>query len=280
MIKLIALDKVGFRTELKHIRNEHTHVQGIGKFLAQQEAGVKLAITEAKKNSKDIPIFIICRDRVDSLRVLVSWLEHRGLKNILFIDNDSIYPPLIEYFRDTPYQVFPTKLNIGHKSPWISGFVKTLVPDGFYVVTDPDVIPIEDCPDDILDRFMELHEEFFDYQKIGFGLKIDDLPKEYSLRNSVVEWESQFWKYELKPDVYEAPLDTTFALYKPYNYQYFLTPSIRTGGKMMARHMPWYSDTSKPTNEDIFYKKRVDGEITSWNMDKLPDRYILEMRKK
>ena len=51
------------------------------------------------------PIFINCRDRITCLSVLVDWLEKAGHENIYLLDNDSSYPPLLEYYEQTPHTV-------------------------------------------------------------------------------------------------------------------------------------------------------------------------------
>lgn len=275
----ISFNVEKLRTEMKHIRNEVLKAYNVGRFIREQNIYTK-KITKSLKNSwHEIPIFVICRDRVDSLVDLVDWLEKAGHTQIIFIDNDSIYPPLVEYFASTKYQVIRTGRNVGHKSPWQSGFIKTLVPNSYYIVTDPDVIPIKNAPLDAVNKFLKIHEEFFEHQKVGFGLKIDDLPGHFHLKDAVISWENQFWDTELSKDVYEAPLDTTFALYKPFNYIYFLSPSIRTGGSLMARHVPWYVDNLKITNEERFYRDRANNLVTSWSVDELDERYVKEIAK-
>ena len=44
-----------------------------------------------------IPIFIVVRDLLSPLQQLVAWLERAGHERIVLIDNDSTYPPMVEY---------------------------------------------------------------------------------------------------------------------------------------------------------------------------------------
>src|SRR5437016_2259980 len=67
-----------------------------------------------EKNSKQIPIIINNRNRVTYLLQLISWLEKSGYNNIYIIDNNSKYPPLLEYYSKTKYPVFRLKENAGH----------------------------------------------------------------------------------------------------------------------------------------------------------------------
>ncbi len=274
----VTLNQSCLAVELKHIRNE---VLFSSETVADLELRKKQETTRLRELVKDyssLTVFIICRDRLSPLEQLVPWLEKQGLKKIVFIDNDSAYPPLVEYLQKTPYQVLELGRNVGHTSPWSAGIIRTLLPDDFYIVTDPDVIPVSENKE-LIPRLLELHKKFPHHLKIGPGLNIDDLPDSYRLKNEVMQWEAQFWKDQILPGVYESGLDTTFALYKPYTHTYFIHPSLRTGKPYTARHLPWYSDTTKLTDEDLFYKLHADATINTWDKGALPERYQKELAK-
>jgi GT2 family glycosyltransferase len=280
LLFMATLRRKQLATELKHIQNELLLSRGPINTPHTQTEKIAKRLDQVVKKPADIPVFIICRDRVSGLKELVPWLEKHQLKKIVFIDNASEYDKLTDYFDKTPYQVLKMNRNIGHRVPWIGGLVPLLVPHDFYIVTDPDVIPTEYCPDDAIKYFLQVHKDFPHHWKVGFGLKIDDLPNHYALKKKVVDWEGQFWKYEIAPGLYEASVDTTFALYKPYTYTYTLHPSIRTGEPYVARHIAWYVDSKSLTEEDIFYRLHADQEVTTWDKDQLSERYEKELRKK
>lgn len=278
----ITLSRKKIATELRYVREE-LYAESM------RQKGSMIALESIKKSKEfaknqlssisNIPVFIICFERVNDLRKLVLKLEKIGLKKIVFIDNDSTYPPLLEYLNSSPYQVMYLKQNIGHTSPWETGITRTLIPHGYYIVTDPDVIPTDEClANKPIEHLISVHKKHPSYQKVGLGLKIDDLPEHYPLKKEVISWESQFWKTEIKPGIFEAGVDTTFALYKPGTFLYTLHPSLRTGEPYVARHMPWYNDPSKQTDEDKYYKFRANANVTSWNVDELPERYRKEMK--
>lgn len=275
----VRLQRKAIATELRHIVNEdrRAHRPNSSELVIQD--ATEESLRHYREHPNDIPVFIICRDRISTLSQLLKRLDYFGLSNIILIDNDSAFPPLLEYYRTTPFQVIQTGQNVGHKSPWESGFIKTLAPESFYIVTDPDVIPVEACPQDAISHLLELHGKYQYHQKVGFGLKIDDLPDHYIHKEAVITWESQFWLNSLEPDVYEVPLDTTFALYKPFNYQYFLHPSIRTGGNFVARHLPWYVDHTAVDAEEQYYRDRASGAVTSWTVETLDDTLQKELAK-
>ena len=276
---LVTLNRKSFAQELHHIRNEDLCARRFFIDLKEMKLEEKKRLDFLIKNPKETTIYIINRDRISTLKQLLRWFGKQGLYKIVLIDNDSKYPPLIKYLNSTDYQVIETMNNVGHTVPWNSQIIRLLSPNDFYVVTDPDVVPVLDSID-VISKLLEVHSKFPNHLKVGLGLNIDDLPDEYILKKEVIEWESQFWKRILDKGVYEASVDTTFALYKPYTYNYFLSPSLRTGHPYTARHLPWYITSSKPTIEDVFYKSRLDKNVNTWNGDSLPERYIKELSKK
>lgn len=212
-----------------------------------------------------IPAFIICRDRYNCTVNLVKWLESCGIQDIYLIDNDSTYEPLLEYYKSTPHTVIKTGHNGGHLIPWSGGYVSTYASGRNYVVSDPDVMPIEECPLDMFDYFISLFEKYPQVEKIGPGLKIDDLPDHYSLKDGVITHESQFWSMESpESDIYFAPIDTTLALYKSHIGHQFHN-CIRTGFPYLARHLPWYVDSQNLTEEETYYRSRLNPSVSNWN---------------
>ncbi len=225
-------------------------------------------------NLQNIPIFIICRDKVTDLKILVQWFKDRQFNTIYLVDNDSTYPPLLDFYASTDCRVIELAANLGAGSPWIRKVVQKLAPDSYYIVTDPNVIPVDECPDDAITYLYNLLQKYPQYQKAGFSLKIDDLPMKYRFHKEVVKWEGQFYEKEIEPSVYEAFIDTTLALYRPNVTRGGGRPCIRTGFPYQARHMPWYSDSNNPDDEEIYYRKHsgTSGEHGTWGRENLPPK--------
>lgn len=219
------------------------------------------------------PIFITCRDRVTSLKDLIAWLEKAGQDEIYLLDNDSTYPPLLDYLEDTPHHVFHIGSNNGQHVAWNLGFIEKYAQGRNFIVTDPDVVPDEQVPLDALDYFESLLNEFRDHHKVGFGLRTDDLPDTYKFKHQVINWESRFMVNTLKPNVYSSQIDTTFALYRSLSGP-DIAKSIRTGSPYLARHMSWYINSKNPTEEDVYYSDHASGSITNWTKEELGEWHL------
>jgi hypothetical protein len=216
-----------------------------------------------------VPVFINTRDRVSTLRPLVEWLERAGGTHIVIVDNASTYEPLLDYLDSCPHEVVRLTQNLGHTAPWLSGAIGDRVAAGQrYVETDPDVVPDEHCPSDAIEWFGMLLDRHPDVHKVGFGLRTDDLPRQYRHAEAVRRWESRFWTDEVEKDVFRAPIDTTFALHRA-EAPLAMEPALRTGGAYLARHLPWYADSLHPSPEQQYYLEHAETGINSWDGDEI-----------
>ena len=223
-------------------------------------------------------MFVLCRDRVESLRELVEWLERTGFERIHLLDNDSAYEPLLDYYRQTPHNVIRLGRNIGKNALWTDRRFKRLAGRRRFVYTDPDVIPVSECPHDVIGKFDDLLDRYEQVGKVGFGLYVDDLPEHYRFRPEVIQWESQFWdsRREVEPGVFRAPIDTTFALYRSWSSTVPPIDALRTGWPYVARHTTWYLDSDAPTAEERFYADRLARATpesigtSTWSGNELP----------
>ena len=215
-----------------------------------------------ERTVRNVPVIINNFNRYTCLLNLVNALEKSGINNIYIIDNCSTYPRLMEYYRKTKHIVFRLNKNIGHLSLWETHIFKLFKKD-YYVYTDPDIIPIDECPSIFIDYFKSILDNYPEYDKVGFGLKIDDLPDYYNLKKEVVNWEKQYWEREIAPQLYDAKIDTTFALYRPGKAGGAELRALRTGFPYIARHVPWYLDADNLPEEEIYYLEHANIS-SSW----------------
>lgn len=221
---------------------------------------------------KKIPIIINSFNRLTYLKKLINALGAKGYHNIIILDNNSSYQPLLDYYDSIPYRVIKLNKNYGHFALWDSGLIDSFN-DGFFVYTDPDVLPIESCSNSFMLKFLYALIRYPEYRKAGFGIKLDDLPDTYSKKYQVLSWESKFWSIPIGNDLYKAHIDTTFALYEPFYdvdpYSKDFYNALRTGGSMLVQHLPWYVDSSNMSPEDKYYFSSANESATWKNLANL-----------
>lgn len=213
----------------------------------------------------NVPVIIVSRDRVNCLRTLVSWLEGAGLRNLIIVDMKSTYGPLLEYLEHSPHRVIRLSENIGPWAIWNNEEFLRATAGRYYVVTDPDVVPVPDCPLDAVQRFHHLLQKYPGHAKAGFGLRIDDIPDTYKHKTAVLNWEKQFWTREIESGVFDAPLDTTFALYRPSTS--FALRALRTGPPYIASHLPWYVNLDALPEDEHYYMEHADTTGKAWHRE-------------
>ena len=211
---------------------------------------------------KNIPVIINNYNRLDCLKRQIAWLESIGVNQIYIIDNDSSYSDLITYYRKIKYPVFRLDKNVGHLALWKT-VIFQLFRNQYYVYTDSDILPVQDCPKNVLSYFFNLLQKYPEYDKVGFGLKIDDLDDTHYLKELVLEWEKKYWVNEIEPNVYIAPIDTTFALYRPKLKGGSELNALRTGANFIARHLTWYIKINSTTEEEMNYINSA-NDSSSW----------------
>ncbi|MFI2743781.1 glycosyltransferase family 2 protein [Zhouia sp. PK063] len=226
-------------------------------------------VRKQERDTKQIPICIISYNQLESLKRLIDFLQQKGYHNIHIIDNNSTYPPLkvfLNNIQDTINVIFNTK-NEGHFVFWKNRKIRKIFNKGYYVVTDPDVLPIHDCPDDFLNYFLILLKKNTKKFKVGFSLLLDDIPDCNPQKDLVMKWESRFWKKEMEDGNYVASIDTTFALYRPLikTVEHFFS-AIRTGKPYTALHLGWYVNPFNLTEEQKYYRD-TSNKSNTWKMN-------------
>ena len=226
------------------------------------------AARPANPDWRDIPVFIINRNRLGALRRLVDWLMTAGTRRVVIMDNASDYEPLLRYYDALPDGVKLLRLteNFGPYVLWQQGVHKVL--DTPYVVTDSDVVPADFCPPDLIETLARQLQRWPDAKKVGMALRIDDLPDSYGEVDTVRKWESQFWEHPVAPGVFAAPVDTTFAVY-PAHGEFSNEPcNLRLGYPYIAEHTPWYVDEAALSEEERYYREHTSATFSNWSVAK------------
>jgi hypothetical protein len=219
---------------------------------------------------RDIPIYIISFNNLDrGLRQLLTWLRRAGMTSIAILDNKSSWPPLLEFF-DSPamdgIQLVRVGANLGHEVFWRLDLHKQQ--SGPFIVTDPDCVPDDGCPLDLVRKMLEVSERYAP-AKVGPALRIDDLPEHFAQRDHMRICETDYWlrKYDAG-DCWNAAIDTTAAVYQPGWDHWPLADQggvqhVRLDFPYVMRHLPWYENSAALSDEALYYRAHALPEFSS-----------------
>ena len=222
------------------------------------------------KNS--IPVLINNHNRLLSLQAQINWLNSLNDNlSIIVVDNKSNYIPLIEYYKTlTPVKNCQV-IYLNHNS-WLRGInyiAKQLTEFPKLIITDADLIPYPDTPNDTIRHLSALLDKYPDYNHIGFSLEINDIPDYYPLKTNVIKHESQFWPpmaKALDDDVVVAAVHSTFAMYRNSSVFSLREPALRTQRPYTMKHVDWYINPDNISKEYLHYVKYCQP-IASWSQE-------------
>lgn len=245
-----------------------------------------------------VPVFINCWNRVTYARAIVDQLRAiPEVAPIVCLDNDSTWPPMREWMQETSFSMrhgdkttfICLDKNIGNYCAWQSGHGndKSLVEyfrDAnpgmqYYIVTDDDM-DLATVPADVLDVLRELLDSNPDFIKVGLALRIDDLPASYPLADHVRRFEAAYWTKPLADHchaargipVYDAPIDTTFAMYRMSDLAthdgeaWRGRRALRVAGDYTCRHRPWYVGP-QDFDDEAWYALSNSTTFTQWSIN-------------
>lgn len=223
--------------------------------------GWKAAFDKKRKEGLDtIPIIVLTFNRRECLEKFVSAIKKRFTNPIVIIDNNSTYPPLLEYLSELECEgckVYRMNDNMGHMTFWIKDEFEAYRKD-FYIFSDPDIVLMDECPDDLICRLFNVLENYPNLRKVAPSLNVKDIPETSVFYNDefITAEERSFnnVRYVKKADAYANPTDTTFALYPPETISvkdHFA--SLRLAYPYQAIHTPWMKEKDTITEEDRYY---------------------------
>lgn len=226
-----------------------------------QERTIQQTLSESKVCiTSNIPVYITCYNVLSWPKRLAQQCQELGFIPVL-VDNASTYLPLLEWYDSCPYEVVRLDKNYGCYGFWQLPIAEQQ--KGYYVVTDCD-LDLSGIPRDLAERLIEVFGRHTDVTKVGLSLEINDIPDTFLLKESVVGHESQFWKEQREPGVWQADIGATFALYhSDRDTKHSFYRGLRLDRPYTARHLPWYLDRTTATDEHRFYFERIET-LTHW----------------
>jgi len=222
-------------------------------------------VRKQNNNYKCIPIIIISYNQLCHLRNLIDYLRNSGYRNIVVIDNNSSYKPLLDYLNKLNKDIIVHRLNknYGYRVFWNRIDIFSKYTKGFYAITDPDILPTKDCPEDFLKHFKKILKHNSQIDKVGFSLELNNIPNTNPLKDEILNWENKYWQKTDKKGNFLAEIDTTFALYRP-GRPFVSYKGIRTKYPYSAHHKGWEIDANNLTEEQKYYLETANSS-SSWN---------------
>lgn len=220
-------------------------------------------------NVNDIKIFIISFNRLECLKKLIDFFRSRDLlSRVIVIDNNSTYKPLLKYLSTIECEVIYLNKNYGHLALWKCHIFDNHINNKPYILTDCDVVPLNSIPNDFIEKMYMKLKDNQKLTKVGLSLLLDDIPFTNIKRAEIIEWEKQFWSKRMPNDnsLFDAKVDTTFAIYRPGIYPYLSQwwLSARTDAPYIARHYGWYIDSNNPSDEELYYLNSINKLSSHW----------------
>lgn len=246
----------------------------------------KLLLSQLQ-NPKSIPVIIINFNQLFYFKNLITDLTIRNFEKIIVIDNQSDYPPLLEYYRDLQLNsniiIERMTRNYGHKVFFENEDLQQKYGQGYYILTDSDINFYKNMPVDFMRKLLRLlNKNHQKVTKIGLALNIDDIPDYYNQKKKVINWEGKFWRKPVMNNVYDAPIDTTFALYLPgfprKNNKNGFYRALRVGGEYTVKHGGWYQNSENPSDEHLYYLNSANNSY-SWKTNEKGD-IISDLKEK
>jgi hypothetical protein len=233
------------------------------------------------QHQEKLPVYINNFNRLTYMLKLIQWLEQIPYVEIIILDNNSTYQPLLEWYKTTKHEVIYLGKNVGHHALWEHRSNKQIPYQrlgDWFVYTDADVVPREDCPLDVFKYLRQIMLRNRDVTKVGLGIEIEDIPDHYPLKGQVQSWEHQYWAEDklISPNLYRVNTDTTMALYNKHRVSFtnLQNPpphvrdvpdyAIRTGYPYIIRHLPWYVDANNLTDEEKFFMENA-AWMSTWS---------------
>lgn len=240
-------------------------------------------------SSTFVPIFVMTRDRVSSLRQsLGSYKETiQSPYEIVILDHHSTYVPMIDYLYElktkqnisvVPLQQISWDLAIKEARGIIRQYLNHHPNIRYYAFTDPDIAFLRTLPDVLLFYAGLLHS-CPQIKSVGPGLQISDIPAHFTQTvfggKSVYRQHSRFWTTVPNIATWNGvgyhiathPIDTTFAMFRrDTDFGRHVGPSFRAYAPYAAVHVDWYDDSKNLPADKVYYKKRQSGHVNNWRL--------------
>lgn len=206
------------------------------------------------------PIVLTNMNRLTTTKRMVEDLFRlNGNADIIIIDNDSTYPPLLEWYIEIKNDVKIIK-NPDNRGPWTFFYTNhnLNINSDVYIYSDADLELNTNMPYNWQEIMLDVLNRY--KRKASLVLRIDDIPDYYEFKDVIKDHQSVCWVPTSEKDLYLAITDMTFSMdYKSNGYRY---ESVRMGGDFACKHVPWYIDFNNVSDEEKYYLNHINPKYS------------------
>lgn len=238
---------------------------------------------------RTIPVYIIAFNQYTLVKQTVEQVSRfPGFLEPVIVDNASTYPPLVAYYESSECKcrVVRSPRNYGHMV--VTYLLWDELPT-YFAITDPDLYwpHMDRLPLDFAVRLALLADQ---QRKVKAGFALSISPLLCFTNPRVRPWECAFWRplvstaslksvghlFSEEEEVFDAPINTTFAVYNKSRLSPKLSLSpvcndptflsaVRVSGRYTAVHLPWLergtlelppSVQEQPSEEVAYYHQQ------------------------
>lgn len=179
----------------------------------------------------------------------------------------STYQPLLQWYTEllSSGSIHVELLkNLGHIALWDCGVLAHYKEFEYIVYTDSDIDLNENTLPGFIEKLIMIAKDYR-ADKVGLAIEYRDL-SDTPFCNTIRSIEERYWNNRLPHptmEIYNAPIDTTFAVLRkgsPYHIG-----GLRVAGQgFTCRHLPWYNEYNNLTEEEQFVFDNADSRFSSY----------------
>jgi len=230
-------------------------------------------------NNLKIPIFVLVRDRLTSLKTSIdSYKNFNSPHEIVILDHKSTYPPMLKYLKEisdsNEAQVYNIKADdwgqvLKESADYIESYLLEKPEIKYYVFTDADIAFLRSASDTLL-FYAGVLSSCKHINVVGPQLQISDIPNMYKEKRKVLfgnrRSEQKFWATPPSVATWNKigyhigvhPIDTTFAMRRSgYRFARSQNPSVRAFCPYAAVHVDRYYNSSSLPEDIVWYKNHL-----------------------
>lgn len=177
---------------------------------------------------------------------------------IVWLDNNSTYEPLLEFYETSPYRTIRLGENRGGTAAW--GLLGSEIRnDDYFVIADSDYL-LDDLPDDWAEHLIEGVNRYGGQGGCGLSMLETRIPSQnpawiadefhlYPAGDHPARWGPQV---QLPGGFINYPVDTSFAVYPPGTSQFMSSSTGIRSAHAAVRHIPWHIVLDLNPEEDSY----------------------------